>query len=72
MHSAAQGWVISPLPGILYFNKAPEKLREARLAVGLPLRDSMDAVYADDVSTGVLADTMDDVAMCQLAFSRTM
>ena len=56
-----QGGVMSPLHWTLFFNEVPALLEKEREKNGLPLGDFKDVIYADDVTTVVLADSMDEL-----------
>ena len=56
-----QGGVISPLLWLMYFNTVPQRLRAERQRTGMPLEDFTDVLYADDVTSVIKADTLEEL-----------
>ena len=48
---------------LIHFNRVPWGLRKAQRALGLPLEDFCDVIYADHVSSVVMADSPEELTL---------
>ena len=57
-----QGGVLSPLLWVLFFNTIHEDLNKLRAEAGLELLQFLDLIFADDITTVVVANTLEEIS----------
>ena len=67
-----QGGVLSPLLWILFFNTIHEDLNKWRAEAGLDLLRFLDLIFADDITTVVVADSLEMSSKLAVFSAQTM